>query len=162
VQVGEFAFVLLSLASQLGLINNRLAMLLLGITAISLLTTPLVLSVTMYILNPETSLPYTSIGGNTLHSSSLKHSRSLLSEDDVHVDQPQTSDPIPEADIRKAHARYSRPASGPTMEGVSQHKDSTGWRGTSSRRASPLRGDSQRQVHSRRASQSGSAARHPF
>lgn len=42
-QVGEFAFVLLSLASQLGLVNTRLGMLLLGVTAISLMMTPLVL-----------------------------------------------------------------------------------------------------------------------
>lgn len=52
VQVGEFAFVLLSLASQLGLISNRLSMLLLGVTAISLLTTPLVLSMALRVL-PE-------------------------------------------------------------------------------------------------------------
>lgn len=58
-QVGEFAFVLLTLASQLGLINNRLAMLLLGITAISLLTTPLVLSLTLHLLNPDGVLQYT-------------------------------------------------------------------------------------------------------
>jgi hypothetical protein len=53
-QVGEFAFVLLSLASQLSLISSRLSMLLLGITAISLLTTPLVLALTRRVLNPVT------------------------------------------------------------------------------------------------------------
>lgn len=36
---------LLSLASQLGLVNTRLGMLLLGVTAISLMMTPVVLNV---------------------------------------------------------------------------------------------------------------------
>eukprot|EP00892_Ulva_mutabilis_P000016 jgi/Ulvmu1/10014/UM059_0063.1 len=65
-QVGEFAFVLLSLASQLGLISNRLSMLLLGVTAISLLTTPLVLNMTVHVLNPDSHasiLPSTSAPG---------------------------------------------------------------------------------------------------
>ena len=67
VQVGEFAFVLLSLASQLGLISNRLSMLLLGVTAISLLTTPLVLSMTVHVLNPDghaSVLPSTNLQGS--------------------------------------------------------------------------------------------------
>jgi hypothetical protein len=53
VQVGEFAFVLLSLATQLGLITSRLSMLLLGVTAISLLTTPIVFTLAHHILPRE-------------------------------------------------------------------------------------------------------------
>ena len=156
--MGEFAFVLLSLASQLGLINNRLAMLLLGITAISLLTTPLVLSLTLHALNPDAGvLPYTAIGSGA----SMKHSRSTLSNDgEVELgplDQ-QISDPIPEADIRKLHARNGRPV-GPAMEGVFQQRDGSAREGQSS--SPSRRGDSQRQVvHSRRGSFSG--PKHPF
>jgi hypothetical protein len=55
-QVGEFAFVLLSLASNLGLINSRLSMLLLGVTAISLLTTPIVFALAHSVLPRETAV----------------------------------------------------------------------------------------------------------
>ena len=55
-QVGEFAFVLLSLASQLGLISTHLSMLLLGVTAISLLTTPLVFTLAHHVLPRETAV----------------------------------------------------------------------------------------------------------
>lgn len=41
-QIGEFAFVLLSRASNLHLIEGKLYLLLLGTTALSLVTTPLV------------------------------------------------------------------------------------------------------------------------
>lgn len=41
-QIGEFAFVLLSRASALGLVHHRLYLLLLGTTALSLVTTPVV------------------------------------------------------------------------------------------------------------------------
>lgn len=130
-------------------------MLLLGITAISLLTTPLVLSLTLYILNPDGAvLPYTSLASTQL-SAQLKHSRSVLSDDEGpmgRIDQATVSDPIPEADIRKAHARSGRPT-GATMEGVLQRRESSGhgegW--------SPTHGDSQRHTHSRRHSPSGEA-----
>ena len=160
VQVGEFAFVLLSLASQLRLINNRLAMLLLGITAISLLTTPLVLSLSLHVLKPDVgALPYSALGSGS--NSSIKHSRSTISDGGEVVlgrlDQSM-SDPIPEADIRKLHARNGRPT-GPAMEGVAQQRDSSARQGES---CSPSRrGDSQRQgMHSRRGSFSGT--RHPL
>ena len=55
-QVGEFAFVMLSLASQLGLISARLSMLLLGVTAISLLTTPIVFTLAHAFLPREAAL----------------------------------------------------------------------------------------------------------
>jgi hypothetical protein len=55
VQVGEFAFVLLSLATSSGLISSRLSMFLLGVTAFSLLTTPIVFSLAHYVLPRETA-----------------------------------------------------------------------------------------------------------
>ena len=54
-QVGEFAFVLLSLATSSGLITSRLSMFLLGVTAISLLTTPIVFTIAHYVLPRETA-----------------------------------------------------------------------------------------------------------
>jgi Kef-type K+ transport system membrane component KefB len=41
--VGEFAFILLSMAWQLGIVSPQVYELLLGITALSLLTTPLII-----------------------------------------------------------------------------------------------------------------------
>ena len=69
-QVGEFAFVMLSLATQLGLIPARLSMLLLGVTAISLLTTPLVFTLAHHVLPRETAglLPLASPGPKRLTS----------------------------------------------------------------------------------------------
>lgn len=49
-QIGEFAFVLLSVASQLGLLPYQVYMLLMGITALSLLLTPFLLQASMRIL----------------------------------------------------------------------------------------------------------------
>lgn len=42
-QIGEFAFILLSVASELNLVANNVYMLLMGVTALSLLVTPLLL-----------------------------------------------------------------------------------------------------------------------
>jgi hypothetical protein len=145
-QVGEFAFVLLSLAGQLGLISNRLGM---------LLTTPLVLSLTLYVLNPDAAgagLPYTMVGNGT-HGHSAKHSNRNTDDEHPsvgHLEQPSMSDPIPEADIRKLHARKGQ-SSGPTMEGVLQRRESSSHGHES---WSPRGGDSQRQVLSRGRSQS--------
>ncbi|CAK0783762.1 hypothetical protein CVIRNUC_006962 [Coccomyxa viridis] len=65
-QIGEFAFVLLSVASQLGLLPYQVYMLLMGITALSLLITPFLLQACRHILQdgadtlsplPSVSLP---------------------------------------------------------------------------------------------------------
>lgn len=49
-QVGEFSFVLLSRASNLGLVQRKLYLLLLGTTALSLVATPIMFRCTPYIL----------------------------------------------------------------------------------------------------------------
>ena len=49
-QIGEFAFVLLSKAVHLGIISEQLYLLMLGTTALSLLSTPLVYRTTRFIL----------------------------------------------------------------------------------------------------------------
>lgn len=107
VQVGEFAFVLLSLASQLGLISNRLSMLLLGVTAISLLTTPLVLSMAVHVLNPDGHAP-------TLPSTSapvVRKGEACDSGSGVAVCE-HFSSPVPEYDARgMLTSRSARPAS---------------------------------------------------
>lgn len=61
---------MLSLATQLGLIPTRLSMLLLGVTAISLLTTPLVFTLAHHVLPRETAglLPLASPGPKRLTS----------------------------------------------------------------------------------------------
>lgn len=105
VQVGEFAFVLLSLASQLGLISNRLSMLLLGVTAISLLTTPLVLSMAVHVLNPDGHAP-------TLPSTSVPGVRKGESCDAGVAVCEHFSSPMPEYDSRgMLTSRSARPAS---------------------------------------------------
>jgi hypothetical protein len=48
--VGEFAFVLLSRASNLGLVQRKLYLLLLGTTALSLVTTPLLFRSIPYLI----------------------------------------------------------------------------------------------------------------
>ena len=49
-QVGEFSFVLLSRASNLGLVQRKLYLLLLGTTALSLVATPIMFRATPYLL----------------------------------------------------------------------------------------------------------------
>jgi Kef-type K+ transport system membrane component KefB len=49
-QVGEFAFVLLSRASNLGLVQRKLYLLLLGTTALSIVTTPLLFRSIPYLI----------------------------------------------------------------------------------------------------------------
>ena len=49
-QVGEFSFVLLSRASNLGLVQRKLYLLLLGTTALSLVATPVMFRATPYLL----------------------------------------------------------------------------------------------------------------
>ncbi|OMO85903.1 Cation/H+ exchanger, partial [Corchorus capsularis] len=50
-QIGEFAFVLLSRASNLHLIEGKMYLLLLGTTALSLVTTPLMFKLIPYVMN---------------------------------------------------------------------------------------------------------------
>ena len=52
-QIGEFAFVLLSVASQLALIPSSVYLLLMGVTALSLLVTPLLLQLSGRFLLPR-------------------------------------------------------------------------------------------------------------
>ena len=49
-QIGEFAFVLLSHASSLGLVQRTWYLLLLGTTAVSIVTTPLLFRITPYVI----------------------------------------------------------------------------------------------------------------
>ncbi|KAK9821251.1 hypothetical protein WJX74_001923 [Apatococcus lobatus] len=57
-QIGEFAFVLLSVASQLGLMPHQVYMLLMGVTAISLLLTPMLLGFSQkYLILAESDSP---------------------------------------------------------------------------------------------------------
>jgi len=50
-QIGEFSFVLLSRASNLGLVKHKFYLLLLGITAISLFTSPIILRYSPYLMS---------------------------------------------------------------------------------------------------------------
>jgi len=53
--IGEFSFVLLSMANQLKLLSPQLYMLLLGVTAMSLLTTPPVIMLSSRLLQNDSS-----------------------------------------------------------------------------------------------------------
>jgi len=76
-QIGEFAFVLLSRASNLHLVDGKLYLLLLGTTALSLVTTPLLfkmipsivhLGVLMHWFAPDGSLSEMGLKGENHHS----------------------------------------------------------------------------------------------
>lgn len=56
--IGEFSFVLLSLANQLKLLSPQVYMLLLGVTAVSLLSAPMVILVCHRLLRVDTFRPY--------------------------------------------------------------------------------------------------------
>ncbi|KAL6585838.1 K(+) efflux antiporter 4 [Orobanche minor] len=80
-QIGEFAFVLLSRASNLKLIEGKLYMLLLGTTALSLVTTPLLfkvipavvhLGVLLRWFSPELT-PEIGLRGDSMLADSAKH-----------------------------------------------------------------------------------------
>ncbi|XP_019175896.1 PREDICTED: K(+) efflux antiporter 6-like isoform X3 [Ipomoea nil] len=88
-QIGEFAFVLLSRASNLHLVEGKLYLLLLGTTALSLVTTPLLfklipavvhLGVLLRWFSPDSQ---TELGlkGETLRSESVKQRIALISKD---------------------------------------------------------------------------------
>uniref|UniRef100_A0A1J3GN31 K(+) efflux antiporter 6 n=1 Tax=Noccaea caerulescens TaxID=107243 RepID=A0A1J3GN31_NOCCA len=86
-QIGEFAFVLLSRASNLHLIEGKLYLLLLGTTALSLVTTPLVfkvipavvhLGVLLRWFSPETSVEM-GMKGEVVRSDSGKQRMILMS-----------------------------------------------------------------------------------
>jgi CPA2 family monovalent cation:H+ antiporter-2 len=49
-QVGEFGFVLLSIASRYGMIPHEVSLLLIGITALSLLLTPFLMTVSLKVV----------------------------------------------------------------------------------------------------------------
>lgn len=80
-QIGEFAFVLLSRASNLHLVENKLYLLLLGTTALSLVTTPLLFKVIPVIMHlgmlmgwfsSESTPTEVFIKGENLHSGSAQ------------------------------------------------------------------------------------------
>ncbi|XP_068329997.1 K(+) efflux antiporter 5-like isoform X3 [Pyrus communis] len=81
-QIGEFAFVLLSRASNLKLVEGKMYLLLLGTTALSLVTTPLLFKLTPAITNlgvlmhwfPSEGTPYNEVS----LSPSLKHMHAYL------------------------------------------------------------------------------------
>nr|GLL17177.1 K(+) efflux antiporter 6-like isoform X1 [Ipomoea trifida] len=88
-QIGEFAFVLLSRASNLHLVEGKLYLLLLGTTALSLVTTPLLfklipavvhLGVLLRWFSPDSQ---TELGlkGESLRSESVKQRIALISKD---------------------------------------------------------------------------------
>ncbi|KAG6413882.1 hypothetical protein SASPL_126597 [Salvia splendens] len=78
-QIGEFAFVLLSRASNLKLIEGKLYMLLLGTTALSLVTTPLLFKLIPAVVHLGVLLRWFSsdstyeIRGESLRADSAKH-----------------------------------------------------------------------------------------
>ncbi|XAR69258.1 hypothetical protein NMG60_11000782 [Bertholletia excelsa] len=88
-QIGEFAFVLLSRASNLHLVEGKLYLLLLGTTALSLVTTPLLfklipavihLGVLLRWFSPD-SLGEIGFKGDNLRSESAKQLIALISKD---------------------------------------------------------------------------------
>ncbi|KAF8118287.1 hypothetical protein N665_0005s0054 [Sinapis alba] len=90
-QIGEFAFVLLSRASNLHLIESKLYLLLLGTTALSLVTTPLLfklipavvhLGVLLRWFSPDTSIEI-GLKGDLYHSESAKRI-SLMIQGSLH------------------------------------------------------------------------------
>eukprot|EP00887_Chlorella_sp_A99_P006080 scaffold22.g6080.t1 len=63
-QIGEFAFVLLSVARQLQLVDSSVYLLLMGVTALSLLVTPLLLQLSLRVLpRVRSSAHLASLGG---------------------------------------------------------------------------------------------------
>lgn len=88
-QIGEFAFVLLSRASNLHLVEGKLYLLLLGTTALSLVTTPLLfklipavvhLGVLLRWFSPDTQSEL-GFKGDSLRSDSAKQRIALISKD---------------------------------------------------------------------------------
>ncbi|KAL0757228.1 hypothetical protein Bca101_094896 [Brassica carinata] len=91
-QIGEFAFVLLSRASNLHLIESKLYLLLLGTTALSLVTTPFLfklipavvhLGVLLRWFSPDSSTEIGLKGGDLYHSESAKRI-SLMIQGSLH------------------------------------------------------------------------------
>lgn len=88
-QIGEFAFVLLSRASNLHLVEGKVYLLLLGTTALSLVTTPLLfklipavvhLGILLRWFSPETQVEL-GFKGDNLRSDSTKQRIALISKD---------------------------------------------------------------------------------
>lgn len=88
-QIGEFAFVLLSRASNLHLVEGKVYLLLLGTTALSLVTTPLLfklipavvhLGILLRWFSPETQVEL-GFKGENLRSDSTKQRIALISKD---------------------------------------------------------------------------------
>ncbi|KAH1033355.1 hypothetical protein J1N35_045529 [Gossypium stocksii] len=87
-QIGEFAFVLLSRASNLHLVEGKLYLLLLGTTALSLVTTPLLFKLIPAVVHlgvllrwfPPDSQSEMGFKGDSLRSDSGKQSNSLRSD----------------------------------------------------------------------------------
>lgn len=88
-QIGEFAFVLLSRASNLHLVEGKLYLLLLGTTALSLVTTPLLfklipgvvhLGVLLRWFTPDIQIEL-GLKGDSLRSDSVKQRIALISKD---------------------------------------------------------------------------------
>lgn len=92
-QIGEFAFVLLSRASNLHLVEGKLYLLLLGTTALSLVTTPLLFKLIPAVVHLGVLLRWFSpdspseIGfkGENLRSESAKQRIALITKDLIHV-----------------------------------------------------------------------------
>ncbi|XP_048446563.1 K(+) efflux antiporter 5 isoform X1 [Pyrus x bretschneideri] len=84
-QIGEFAFVLLSRASNLNLVEGKMYLLLLGTTALSLVTTPLMFKLTPAIMNlgvlmrwfPSEGTPYNELLQEKAAMIDVQHNRIL-------------------------------------------------------------------------------------
>ncbi|KAB2598566.1 K(+) efflux antiporter 5-like [Pyrus ussuriensis x Pyrus communis] len=84
-QIGEFAFVLLSRASNLNLVEGKMYLLLLGTTALSLVTTPLMFKLTPAIMNlgvlmrwfPSEGTPYNELLQEKAAMIDAQHNRIL-------------------------------------------------------------------------------------
>lgn len=112
-QIGEFAFVLLSVASTLGLLPYQVFMLLMGITALSLLVTPFLMQAARHILRDGTDsiAPLPTAWSSKGRVGMSKRAASGESTDPS-GDSSSPGSPSPRLDQRHHSLKQSMPAHG--------------------------------------------------